>query len=297
METTESLKRQLETAEDLLSLVKTMKALAAVNIRQLEQAVESLDQFKRTVELGLRIVLRARPESRFVSRTAHVQRLGAVVFGSDQGMCGPLNDQIVTLAAGHLAASDIPRDDRVTLAVGMRAATRLEDHGESPEQTLPVPSSTAGITPLVQDLLVRIERWHAQRGVGRVVLFFSEHVSRAGYRPCVLELLPIDRRWLENLERNPWPTRSLPTFSMDRDELFSALVREYLFVSLYRAMAESLASENASRLASMRGAERNIGDRIGELRLRYHQQRQMAITEELLDITSGFEAMTDQNEA
>ena len=57
---------------------------------------------------------------------------------------------------------------------------------------------------------------------------------------------------------------------------------------------ESIASENASRLASMRGTERNIGDRISELSLRYHQQRQMAITEELLDITGGFEAMADQ---
>jgi len=63
------------------------------------------------------------------------------------------------------------------------------------------------------------------------------------------------------------------------------------FISLFRAFAESLASENASRLASMQGAERNIQEQLSELTMQYHQQRQMSITEELLDIVSGFEAL------
>jgi F-type H+-transporting ATPase subunit gamma len=78
---------------------------------------------------------------------------------------------------------------------------------------------------------------------------------------------------------------------MDRERLFSALIHQYLFVSLYRAFAESLASENAARLAAMQNAERNIEERLGELNRQYHQQRQTAITSELLDIVSGFEAL------
>ncbi|MFP3870922.1 MAG: F0F1 ATP synthase subunit gamma, partial [Syntrophobacteria bacterium] len=84
---------------------------------------------------------------------------------------------------------------------------------------------------------------------------------------------------------------ALPMYTMAWDPLFSALIREYLFISLFRAFAESLASENASRLASMQGAEKNIEERLGELRTRFHQQRQMSITEELLDIVAGFEAL------
>jgi F-type H+-transporting ATPase subunit gamma len=78
---------------------------------------------------------------------------------------------------------------------------------------------------------------------------------------------------------------------MDWDALFSSLIREYLFISLFRAFAESLASENASRLASMQGAERNIEEMLHELNADFQKQRQMAITEELLDIVSGFEAL------
>ena len=81
---------------------------------------------------------------------------------------------------------------------------------------------------------------------------------------------------------------------MESDVLLSRLVRQYLFVSLFRAMAESLAGENASRIASMQAAEKNIQERLAELSTAYNQRRQTAITEELLDVVTGFEAlMTD----
>jgi hypothetical protein len=89
---------------------------------------------------------------------------------------------------------------------------------------------------------------------------------------------------LADLTREPWPTRILPMFTMDRQALFSELIQQYLFAFLFRAFADSLASENASRLAAMQGAERNIRDRLGDLTRFYYQQRQMSITGELLDI-------------
>lgn len=296
METMESLKRRIHTANDLHSVVRTMKALAAVNVRQLEHAVESLAGYKRTVELGLQAVLRQQGNTSITTRTAPQQSLGAIVIGTDQGMCGPLNDQIVAAALEYFAASSIPRDDRAVLAVGGRAAGRLEDAGEPLETSLANASSINGITPLVQDLLLHVDRWHTERRIGRIVVFYCEHVARAGYRPQREELLPMDRDWLARLRQAPWPTHALPIFTLDANLLLSSLVQQYLFVSLYRACAESLASENASRLLAMRGAERNIGDRIEELTRLYHQTRQMAITEELLDIASGFEALADEGE-
>lgn len=296
MENVESLKRRINTAEDLHSLVRTMKALAAVNIRQLEHAVESLADYRRTIELGLRVVLRQRGRGSVRTRTAPQRTVGAIIFGSDQGMCGQLNDQIVAFALQHISGLNIPVERRAVLAVGGRAAARLEDAAERLEATLPVAGSVSGITPLVQDMLLQVERWHTEQNVDHIVVFYCEHLSRAAYRPQRLDLLPIDRGWLQTLEREKWPTHILPTFTMDADRLFSALVRQYLFVSLYRACAESLASENASRLAAMRGAERNIGDRITELTGQFHQTRQMAITEELLDIASGFEALGEQRQ-
>ncbi|MEB0059453.1 F0F1 ATP synthase subunit gamma [Variovorax sp. LG9.2] len=73
-----------------------------------------------------------------------------------------------------------------------------------------------------------------------------------------------------------------------------ALIREYLFVSIFRACAESLASENASRLAAMDRADRNIDEMLGTLEDALHRLRQAKIDEELSDVISGFKALRDQ---
>jgi F-type H+-transporting ATPase subunit gamma len=104
------------------------------------------------------------------------------------------------------------------------------------------------------------------------------------------QLLPLSEERMRNLAARPWPSRRLPTFTLPAERLWPAIVREYLFSSVYRAAAESLASEHASRLASMQAAERNIEERLEEQQAEFRRRRQEAITEELLDLVSGFEA-------
>ena len=291
METLEGLKRKIRSAHELQSVVRTMKALAAVSIRQYEKAVESLDHYNRTILLGLRAALKNRPGEAGGARHAEADHLAAIVFGSDQGMCGQLNEQIVTYATAQMDQLGLPR--RTILAVGERAGARLEAEGQPVEDTFPVPSSLAGVTPSVQEVLLKILDWHDTQGIERIVLYYSEQLSGASYEPRTLNLLPVDGGWLATIEEEPWPTHILPTFTLGWSQLFSALIRQYLFVSLYRAFAESLASENASRLAAMQNAERNIDERLTALQNQFHQQRQTTITEELLDIVSGFEALKE----
>jgi F-type H+-transporting ATPase subunit gamma len=293
MQTIQNLKRKIDSTEDLQSVVKTMKSLAAVSIRQYEQAAQALEDYYRTVELGFQVVLRERFRTRLTIKAAPAGRIAAVVFGSDQGMAGSLNEQIVTHAAEVLENERGGKEQPVILAVGERAFGHLEDAGLPVSDTFNLPGSVSGITPYVQNIVMRIETWQEQFGVDQVMLFHNRTTSQASFRPHTVRLLPIDRQWVERLEKKKWRSRSLPTFTMEPEILFSALIREYLFVSIFRAFVESLASENASRLASMQGAEKNIEERLGELTNQYHQQRQMSITEELLDIVAGFEAMKE----
>jgi len=289
VETIEDLKGRIESTQDLHSVVKTMKALAAVNIRQYERSVLALEDYSRAVEMGLRVVLRNQTGPPVTARRAPQDRMGAVIFGSDQGMCGQLNDQIV----GHALKimDDLAIEERHLLAVGERVMARMEDTGHAVEQYVSVPTGVGGITPAVQTLLAEIDRWNHEYGLNQVFLFHNRQTSGAAFTPRTTHLLPIDDAWLRRLREKPWPTRALPTYTMGWDPLFSALIREYLFISLFRAFAESLASENASRFASMQGAEKGIEERLSELNARFHQRRQMTITEELLDIMAGFEAL------
>jgi F-type H+-transporting ATPase subunit gamma len=292
VQTAEALKRKIQSAQDLLGVVKTMKALAAVSIRQYQRAVESLADYNRTVELGLQIVLKESLEATATSRSQSM-RLGAVVFGTDQGLCGQLNNTIVSHALEEMDKTGIPKEDRIIIAVGVRTADILEDSGQKVFEILTTPGSTAGITSMVQDITLLLENWRFKIAVERMHLYYSEYVSGAIYRPRTLKLIPVDHQWLVDLRREKWASRTLPTFTMDWDRIFRALIREYLFVSIYRAFANSLASENASRLAAMQSAEKNIEERLEELNVHFHRQRQMTITEELLDIVAGFEVLKE----
>ena len=292
MQTTESLKRRIKSAGDLLSVVKTMKALAAVSIRQYQKAVESLDDYNRTVEMGLQIVLKEHMGATTQRKGETIKRLGVIVFGSDQGLCGQLNEQISVFTLDHFKETGVKKENRKVLAVGARVADYVEDAGQPVDELMATPSSTAGITPLVQEIIMVIEEWHFRQNVDHFMLFYNDYISGSNYHPYKVQLLPVNRDWLKDIARKKWDSKSLPIFRMDCNKIFSSLIREYLFVSLYRAFAESLASENASRLASMQNAEKNIEEQMQDLHVQFHRTRQMTITEELLDIVAGFEAMS-----
>jgi F-type H+-transporting ATPase subunit gamma len=81
---------------------------------------------------------------------------------------------------------------------------------------------------------------------------------------------------------------------LSHEQMFNHLLFQYLFVSFYNALAQSLASENAARLIAMQAAEKNILEMEEELLALFREQRQASITNELLDIVSGFEALSDE---
>ena len=292
MQTAQALKRTIAVAEELHSVVKTMKALAGVNIRQYERAAHAVAEYNRTIEMGLQVALKKIPTHLLMpGKDSAGPGLGAIIFGSDQGMCGQLNDQVVTYAARALKKLAYRHSEQAMAAVGIRAAAKLEGLGRVVETSVAVPVSVAGITQAVEDVLRKIDEWHTQRGIDLVVLFYARPVSGAWYRIHGVRLLPVDEEWINGLRARRWPSRVAPMFTMDETQLFQALIHEYLFVSLFRAFAESLASENASRLASMQVAERNIEDHLRALSTEARQSRQMTITSELLDIIAAFEAL------
>ena len=293
MPTLEAIRKRIESAQDLQSVVKTMKSLAASSIWQYEAAVESLSDYFRAVEMGLHIVLRDRSVRVLFPEPPVGNRLGAIILGSDQGMVGGFNRQIATYAVDRMNALQVKHGDRSILAVGLRVTAHLEERGQPIEEHFSTPGSIAGITPMVQELLLRIEDWRWQRNLDQIILFHHKSLSGASHRPHTVHVLPLDLEWLRSLRRNPWSSRVLPTFTMNWQALFAALIREYFFVALYRAFAESLASENASRLASMQAAEKNIEERLDELNAQFHHERQRSITEELLDIVAGSEALAE----
>ena len=291
-DTTASLRRKIESAGDLQSVVRSMKAMAASSVGQYERSVLALGDYYRTVELGLGASLRksdwAMPTTQRKAST-DAGDIGAVVFGSDQGLVGRFNDVVAEFAINTLAA--LPGTPRVW-AVGERVHARLADAGLSMMGLFPVPSSITAITPLVGQIQVASEAHRSKGDYTRLYVFHNHPTPGALYDPVCQRLLPLDAEWHAGLVKVRWPTATLPEVLGNGTATVRALIREYLFISLFRACAESLASENASRLAAMQRAEKSIDDLLETVRAASRRLRQTTIDEELFDIISGFEALT-----
>jgi F-type H+-transporting ATPase subunit gamma len=286
-----SLRRKIGGAGDLQSVVSTMKALAASSIGQYEQAVSALADYSRTVELGLSVCFREGPPMALMGeqkRKTPAKTIGAVVFGSDQGLVGQFNEVIADYAVKTLAT--LPGQHRVW-AVGERVQTRLADAGLPLLGFFSVPNSVKAITPLVGQILLESDTHRSRGEIDELHLFYNRPMSKTVYAPVNQRLLPLDETWRSELATLPWPTGNLPEVIGSSTATLRALIHEYLFVSLFRACAESLASENASRLAAMQRAEKNIDELLEDLHRRFHQLRQRGIDEELFDVIAGFEAL------
>jgi F-type H+-transporting ATPase subunit gamma len=301
-ETTASLRRKIGGAGDLQSVVRTMKAVAASSIGQYEKSVRALADYYRIVELGLGACFRKSGPAPLIAerkRQTVAGAIGAVVFGSDQGLVGQFNDVVADYAVKTLAA--LPAKPAVW-AVGERIHARLSDAGLPLMGLFTVPNSVKAITPLVGQILMESETRRSpsatlRTGQGEVAelhLFYNRPTSGAVYAPVSQRLLPLDENWRRKLAELPWPTGNLPEVMGGGTTTLRALIREYLFVSLFRACAESLASENASRLAAMQRADKNIDELLEDLNRTFHRLRQSGIDEELFDVISGFEALSQR---
>jgi len=297
MPTTETIKSRIVTVELLQSVVRTMKTLAAVSIRRQEKAIQTLAEYSRTIEMGLVILLRQGAGESIEQAAGTDGRLGAVILGSDQGLCGRFNEQAVSFSRERLRELEPDDSRRHILCIGGRARTHLVESGERVDAVHPAPVSVTGILSAVNSILVTMDEWKSHQRVDRVVVCYNRLLFGTVCAPQLLRLIPFDRERLLELSVRPWPGPTIPLFTMERGRLFSLLIRHSLFASLYLTLAESMAAENASRLASMQAAEKNIGERLDELNLQFRDLRQGAITEELLDIVAGFEAMTSGRSA
>ncbi len=290
-DTAASLRRKITSAGDLESVVRTMKAMAASSIGQYENAVRALDDYYRTVQLGLAASFRQGASAGASTRGSQQEAgaAGAVVFGSDQGLVGQFNEVMVAFLVQTLES--LP-GEKMVWAVGERIQSRLADTELSVRGSFPLPNSISATTPLVGQILVEMESQREKGIIKQVYLFHNRPKSGAIYTPVRQRLLPLDELWRRDLGAIRWPTRNLPEVMNGREQTLPALVREYLFVSLFRACAESLASENASRLAAMQRAEKNIDELLEALNRTFHRLRQSGIDEELFDVVAGFEALT-----
>ena len=287
-----NLQRRKQSAGDMSSVVRTMKAMAASNITQYETAVQSLQDYYRTISLGIHACFRDEGISVItINPNKRTSKSVAVIFGSDQGLVGRFNDTINSFA--QKAINEIPGQTEIW-AVGERVYSLLLDGDFSPSKYFNAPNSVSAITPLVNQILIKSEEYRQKDQSYSFYIFHNTPSKGASYGQESQQLFPPDKKWEEEITQMEWPSHNVPQVIGETKNTLGMLIREYLFVSIYKACAESLAAENASRLESMERAEKNIDEMLEDLKRDYNRLRQSTIDEELFDLIAGFEALKDR---
>lgn len=292
MDTLQNLSNKIEGAKEIRAVVAAMKAMSASNIVLYEEAVRSLAVYYHTVALGILAYLKAE-KVQSLNQNPHPRGrqepvICAIVFGSDQGLVGRFNDSMADFVKQNLMSLSGKKEIWV---IGERLRLLLSDLGFSVTNSYPVPGERDGVTALVTEILNRSLDSQEKNSASEYFIFHHQQNAGQGYIPVVQRFLPLDEKWKQTIQELRWPTSLSPQIAGNPGATLFALIREYLFVSLFKACVESLSSENASRLEAMQRAEKNISDLLEDLGKKYHSLRQNSIDEELFDVLAGFEAL------
>ena len=296
---TEQLRRQISAASELLQVVRTLRAIAVVTLREFELAEAAVTRYAEAVGQGLALTLappetpaeqpspyaRIPEDAPTVTRSATPAPLGLVAIGSDHGICGRFNESLVDALRPRLTAEQPAR----IIVLGARLAARLASEGVTPEAEFPMPKTADAVSSTSGEVLIRIEQWQDE-GVDEVVLAHNTRTEIATHEAVELQLLPLDTKAL--IAEHPWPGDSKPMILGEREPVGRELLDQYLRTIVAQALTRSSVAENEARLLATQGAQRNIEQRIDDLHAEYRHAYQGAETEELLDVGSGFEAIT-----
>lgn len=284
-QTLEHLSRKNDTLTSIRGIVHTMKTLSAINAAPYEQAAQSIESYHQTILQGL---------ASFVYRTGGVSVLSEalqpntqllVVFGSDHGLCGNYNELLANKVVEYSEA--MPMAKQHILCIGSRMGNALLEQDLSPDVVLMPPASADGVGRLAGDIVTRIERLGSGQALTNlaVTLVFTQRQEHGYQETVTRNLLPLDKSLLQ--PEQLWQSRSLPDYTMNSEALLAALIRNHVFASVFRASAEAMVTENATRLSLMQQAEQSVDEQLESVQLELSSVRQDEITNELMDIVIG----------
>jgi F-type H+-transporting ATPase subunit gamma len=280
--------RRIRGIKSTQKITKAMEMVAAVKLTKVRNQAENSRAYVESMGLMMRTLCTTAGEIDNPLFEEHEQNnILLIVVTSDRGLCGTFNTNVINALE---AFRQEHADKTVTsICIGRKGEDALKRMGAEIEQAEDVPWG-----PEIQREVERInsqvfEAFEARR-YDAVYLLYSQFENVLVYTPTVVQHLPIPRLSPEEIEgMAKWSVDFLldPGF----EEVARQLVPQYLETQLQYALIESLASEHAARMVSMRNANDNAEEVIGELNLSYNKARQASITRELLDIIGGVEAL------
>ncbi|MDF5726600.1 MAG: F0F1 ATP synthase subunit gamma [Rhizonema sp. PD38] len=310
-----AIRDRIQSVKNTKKITEAMRLVAAARVRRAQEQVLLTRPFAdrlAQVLYSLQTRLRFEDVDLPLLKQREVRSVGLLVISGDRGLCGGYNTNVIRRAENRAKELKAEGIDYKFVLVGRKAIQYFQRRNQPIEGTFSgleqIPTA-AEATQIADELLSLF----LSESVDRIELVYTKFVSLVSSRPVVQTLLPLDAQGLEaaddeifrlttrggqfQVEREKVTTqvRALPRdmiFEQDPVQILDSLLPLYLSNQLLRALQESAASELAARMTAMSNASDNAADLIGSLTLSYNKARQAAITQQILEVVGGAEALT-----
>lgn len=308
MASQKEVKSRIASIANIQKITRAMEMVAAARLRRSEQRIADLRPYSEGMRKLTRIAsahVTGVPRIPVLAERENVKRVGIVLVTGDRGLAGAFNSNIIR--------------------EGMRAAARVRDEGAEPVFSVVGRKGVSALTFRKQELVGEyvgftdrpafadareigeaLTAQYVDEDVDRVEMIYNRFVSPLTQHVWRQTLLPLQQAEVvgegaeeEENEEEPGSsdsgvdqTRSEWVFEPDAEELLGRLIPEYVTISVYRALLESAASELGARMTAMRNAAENAESINDELTLEMNRARQAEITQEILEVVGGAEALS-----
>ncbi len=279
------IRKRIRSVRNTQQITKAMKMVAAAKLRKAQDAILSARPYAQMLDQIIsEIVARADsvPHPLLIARPP--KKIELVVLTSDRGLAGGFNSNVLRRASRFLHDNQQAHDQIEVSTIGRKGYEFFR------RRRIPVRKDFAGLYsnyPGAADIAADFASRFISCDVDAVFLLYNEFVSAISQRVTIVQLLP-----MRSPERSTHPGTPVDfKYEPDMETVLEKLLPQALTIKFYRALLESVASEQGARMSAMEKATANASEMIDRLTLFYNRTRQAVITKELMEIVSGAEAL------
>jgi F-type H+-transporting ATPase subunit gamma len=294
-------KQRIDSVKNIQKITRAMEMVAAARLRRAEQRIQALRPYADAIRRMTRQAAEAAenvPNIPILAEREQQQNVGVLLVTGDRGLAGAFNSQILRAGTRAAAAHREQGQNVVWYASGRRGVSSLTFRG------LDVAGAYTGFTDRpsfadARDIASDLMAAYVDEKVDRVEIFYNGYISPLSQEVRRETLLPLQEASIlgedeEESEDDQEPTghHALVEYEPDPEEILKRLVPDYVEISVFRALLESTASEHGARMTAMRNASENAGELIDDLTLEMNRARQAEITQEIMEVVAGAEALS-----
>jgi F-type H+-transporting ATPase subunit gamma len=289
MPSTRDIRRRIRGVKNIKQVTRAMNMIASARLRRAQVKAEAARPYAERISEILQDVQASGIGGRHpLLAQRPVNRIGVILVTSDRGLCGAFNASIFR-EVDHFLRRQTAQTGLIT--VGKKGRDYYRVRGAAVDEHFPQPSRDVRLEE-VGAISERVMADYSKGAYDQIYLAYTQFISVLKSVPAVTQLLPLGKTGEPTKEG---PHHAAYQFEPEAEELLNTLLPQYVEVVIYRALVESLASEQAARMVAMKAATDSASEMIGNLTRKYNRVRQGSITTQILEVVSGAEALKHEH--